>query len=134
VTVLIKKRLERIAGDTAEFLGYVSEEEKHRLILGCRALIQTQKEDFGIVPVEVMSLGKPVIAYGEGGALETVLENETGEFFAEQTAESLKKVLENFNEKRYQAALCIDRAKKFDKKTFKKELKNYMYQVAENII
>jgi len=61
-------------------LGKISDEEVNRWVAGCRALIFPGEEDFGIAPVEVQAAGRPVIAFGQGGALETVIEGETGVF------------------------------------------------------
>jgi glycosyltransferase involved in cell wall biosynthesis len=121
-----RQRLEKMASSSVSFLGYVPEEEKVKLILGCRALIQTQKEDFGIVPLEVMALGKPVIAFGEGGVLETVQPGETGEFYYSQTQEALSEVLKNFHESVYLSNVCIDRAGLFSKKNFQNNLRDFV--------
>src|SRR5208337_5413766 len=66
------KALRRMAGKTVDFLGRVGDREMRASVAGCRALIFPGEEDFGIVPVEVQSFGRPVIAYASGGALETV--------------------------------------------------------------
>jgi glycosyltransferase involved in cell wall biosynthesis len=84
-----------MAGDTIEFLGRVSDEELPKLYAQCRAFLFAADEDFGIVAVEAQSFGRPVIAYGHGGSLESVRVNDpsgrsdTGVFFSEQTASSL---------------------------------------------
>lgn len=119
-----RRRLESMAGQTCDFLGYIDEVEKAKVISGCKAVIITQKEDFGIVPLEVMACGKPVIAYGVGGSTETVLDGFTGRFFDEQTPEGLEKVLKIFNEKNYDSNICRKRAKEFSKKKFQEKLKN----------
>ena len=83
-------RLRAMAGPTVEFRGWASFEELQSLTQNCRALLFPGEEDFGIVPLEAMAAGRPVIAYGSGGALDTVVEGQTGTFFAEQTVESLE--------------------------------------------
>jgi len=82
----------------------------------------TQEEDFGIVALEAQAMGKPVIAYGAGGALETVVEGKTGEFFFPQTPEALAKVLKGFDPKKYKPKDCREQAGKFSKARFQQEL------------
>ena len=78
------------------FKGKVSDEEILCLFSGAKALLFPGIEDFGIIPVEANAAGCPVIAYRDGGALETVKENVTGIFFNEQTPESLISALDHF--------------------------------------
>ncbi len=81
--------LRRQAGPNVEFVGRVSDEAVRELYRRCRVLVFPGEEDFGIVPVEAMACGKPVVALGRGGLLETVEEGRTGVFFGEQTEEAL---------------------------------------------
>jgi glycosyltransferase involved in cell wall biosynthesis len=99
------KLLRRMAGPTVEFLGKVSDRELRENLAGCRALLFPGEEDFGIVPVEAQSFGRPVIAYASGGALETVrgslpdeteVKDSTGVFFADQSPASLVKAILHF--------------------------------------
>lgn len=91
------KRLRKLAGPTVEFLGRIDDGSLHEAYAHCRALLFPAEEDFGIVPVEAQSFGRPVIAYGRGGALETVIglqpgidvQAATGIFFHQQTVEAL---------------------------------------------
>jgi len=85
--------LQRIAGPTIQFLGRLSDAAVAAEYAHCRALIFPGEEDFGLTPLECMASGRPVIAYGAGGALETVQEGKTGIFFPEQTIGSLVKAL-----------------------------------------
>ncbi len=118
-----KKRLEKMAGGNVRFLGYVTEEEKKKLLKNCLALIFPQSEDFGITPLEAMASGRPVIAYKDGGALETLTEGKTGEFFYPQTKEALSVVISKFDPRKYLKDDCISRALQFDKSVFLSSLK-----------
>jgi len=84
-------RLRRIAKSNVRLLGWQASEVIHDHYRRCRAVILPGAEDFGIVPVEAMACGKPVLAYGQGGALETVIDGVTGLFFSEQTVASLNR-------------------------------------------
>ncbi len=84
-----RAELQRLAGPNVEFLGQVSEQQRQDLFAECRAFVFPGEEDFGITPLEAMAAGRPVIAYGAGGALDTVIEGVTGRFFAEQSAGAL---------------------------------------------
>jgi len=119
-------RLKKLAGPTVEFLGLVSDERLSELYRNCQAFIFPGMEDFGITPVEAMSFGKPVIALGEGGVLETVRPGRTGTFFAQETVESLVEALESFDPKDYKPKDCIAQAKKFSKERFQKEFRNFV--------
>jgi glycosyltransferase involved in cell wall biosynthesis len=124
-----ENRLKKMSDEHVEFMGYVSEEEKYRALENSHALIITQKEDFGITALEAMSAGKPVIAYKAGGVLETVINGVTGEFFEEQTADSLSQVLLNFNPSNYKSEDCKTRAAKFSKQKFMQELDEFVKNV-----
>ena len=89
-------KLRQSAGPTVRFLGAVSDSEMETHFSACRALLYPGVEDFGIVPLEVMASGRPVIAFGRGGALETVVEGRTGLFFHEQSVEALMAALARF--------------------------------------
>jgi glycosyltransferase involved in cell wall biosynthesis len=89
-----RRRLEAIAGPGVAFLGRLSDEQIRNEYRRALAVIMPGEEDFGLVPVEAHACGRPVVALGRGGALETVMDNETGVFFAEPTVESLAAALE----------------------------------------
>ena len=89
-------RLKAMAGPTIEFRGWASYEDVKARYQNCRALLFPGEEDFGIVPLEAMASGRPVIAYGSGGALDTVVDNQTGVFFDRQTAEDLAAAITRF--------------------------------------
>ena len=87
-----------MAGPSVSILGWQDESSVRRYLASCRALIFPGEEDFGIVPVEAQMMGRPVIAYGRGGALETVINRETGLFFYSQDVESLVGALNEFEQ------------------------------------
>ncbi|MEP2921537.1 glycosyltransferase [Sulfitobacter sp.] len=90
----VRAQLEERAGDNITFLGRVPFEQLKHQFATCRALVFPGEEDFGIVPVEVMASGRPVVAYGRGGALDTVHEGISGVCFEAQTIESLNAAIE----------------------------------------
>jgi len=131
-------RLKRIAGSSVEFLGNLSEEQKNEQYAHCRALLFPAEEDFGIVPVEAHSFGRPVIAFGRGGALETVRGPFAGEeiidsscdgiFFAEQTAESLLDAILVFeaSENTFSPAEIARNSVRFSTERFKREMADFI--------
>lgn len=121
-------RLRALAGPQASFLGRVSDSRRLALLERCRAVLFAAEEDFGMVPVEAMAAGKPVIAYGVGGALETVVAGETGEFFYRQTPEALAELLARWGGARYDPARCRARAAAFDVAVFRRRMR----EVVEN--
>jgi len=110
-----------------EFLGEVSDEEKMELMRNAKAFIFAgEDEDFGIVPVEAMGSGTPVIAYKSGGVKETVVEGDTGVFFEELTVESLKKAIQKFEGMKFDPEVCMRQAEKFGKERFVKEIQEFI--------
>lgn len=93
-----------------EFLGRVSDAERNRLLATCQAFLHPQYEDYGITAIEAMAAGAPVIAYGKGGALETVKEGITGTFFQEQTAASMAHALRSFDRGAYNPSVIAAHA------------------------
>lgn len=98
--------------------GGMSDDEFRRAYGEARALIFPGIEDFGIVPVEAQAAGTPVVAFGLGGALETVSEGETGMFFREHSAESLMNAIEEFEGRKWDSAACVRHAELFRKERF----------------
>lgn len=92
------KQLKAKAGPTITFLEKVDDATMEYHFSHCRALLYPGMEDFGIVPLEAMASGRPVIAYGRGGALETVVERKTGLFFHDQTSQSLSQAILAFED------------------------------------
>lgn len=121
--------LRSIAGPTVEFVGGVSDEELSKLYAGAKALIFCAlDEDFGIVPVEAMTYGTPVVALAQGGVVETVIDGKTGVLFKEAIEASLVEAIQRLEDSktvRWEEN-CIKQAKKFSKERFQKELKTFV--------
>jgi glycosyltransferase involved in cell wall biosynthesis len=101
-----------------ELLGRVAEDERDRLLARARALLFPGEEDFGIVPVEAQAAGLPVIAYGVGGARESVIDGATGVLFDEQSAASLAAAIERFEGMRFADATIRENARRFNRERF----------------
>jgi len=117
------KHLKKIAKSNIEFLGKISEAEKAELLAGARAFIHPQLEDFGITPIESMSVGRPVIAYGQGGATETVQHGVTGVLFPEQTWESLYEALIKFKPFEWDTQKIKEHSQQYQTEKFKEAIK-----------
>ncbi|MEW6554081.1 MAG: glycosyltransferase [Actinomycetota bacterium] len=118
--------LRAAAGPNIEFLGRVGDTELGELYSRCQALIFPPEEDFGIVPLEAMAAGRPVIAYRAGGALETVVEGETGMFFDRQDGESLMEAVRDFDAGRFDPHRVRRQALAFDVEVFKERIAAYV--------
>lgn len=118
--------LERMAGPTVQFRGRVSNHELARLLAHCRAFIFPGLEDFGIAPVEAQAAGRPVIAYGKGGALDTVVEGVTGLFFDEQTPEALMAAIQRFETLEFDPHAIRRHAEQFSVTRFKQQLHTFI--------
>ncbi|EET48107.1 glycosyltransferase [Thalassobium sp. R2A62] len=128
-----RKELEAAAGPNITFLGRVSFATLKDYYSRCRALIFPGVEDFGIVPVEVIASGRPVIALGRGGALDTVTHDMTGVLFEEATPDSLAKALNYFeqNEKNFQIKETSSFAEPFSPFEFRNKFSNYVSTILE---
>lgn len=126
-----KKIITNIAKGSSyiEILGRVDDNEKKKLLNNCRALIFPAEEDFGIVPLEAMSYGKPVLAFGRGGAIETVLEGKTGHLFYNQDVDSLNIALGEMEKMNFDWKDIRKWAHKFAKSRFKKEIMALVYSL-----
>lgn len=117
------------AGPNIHFLGRQPRAKIRELLQGCQAFLFPGLEDFGIAPVEAMSVGRPVIAYGGGGALDTILPGITGELFAQQNAESLYQTLACFDPNAYDPAACRAQAEQFSVEQFRHKLLTFLQHV-----
>lgn len=122
----VEQTLRRQAGPTVEFLGYVPDADLPKLYAGAKAFIHPQEEDFGITAVESMAAGRPVIAYGKGGATETVVHGKTGLLFQRQDWETLADLLLSFDEKAFDPAAIRAHAEQFATARFQAALKTYV--------
>ena len=113
------KRLRSMAGPTVELHGALPDEEVAELYARCRAVLFPGFEDFGIVPVEAQAAGRPVVAYGRGGALDTVLDGSTGVLFAEQSVESLAEAVLRLEAAPADPAACRANAERFGREHFR---------------
>ncbi|MFA4966607.1 MAG: glycosyltransferase [Candidatus Margulisiibacteriota bacterium] len=120
------ERLRSLAGDNIKFLGRLNDEEIKRLYSECRALIFSGEEDFGITPLEAAASGSPTIAYGRGGALETIIDGRTGILFDRQTEESLSMAVMKFKSSGFDKKDLLAQAEKFSKDRFKERIRGFL--------
>lgn len=132
-----KKRLQSLAGPTVTFAGYLPHDEVRALYASSRATIFPGDEDFGLVPLESIASGTPVVAYRGGGALETMVEGQTGEFFDQPTSSSLQEAMKKLEsqyqiasgdrygtqQKKYSKEVMFEQAKKFSRAEFEKKIR-----------
>ncbi len=117
-------------GSNVEYLGEISDTEKDKLMKGAKGFIfASLDEDFGIIPVESMMNGTPVIAHKSGGVIETVVEGKTGVFFDDLTIESINSAIKKFEKIKFNASELQKHADKFSKKRFEKEIKDFVDKV-----
>ncbi|PIR97003.1 MAG: glycosyltransferase family 4 protein [Candidatus Doudnabacteria bacterium CG10_big_fil_rev_8_21_14_0_10_41_10] len=116
------------SGKNIRFLGRVTDEKLRDLYRGAQAFIFPSLEDAGIMMLESLAMGTPVIAYGKGGALEFIKPGQHGELFYEQTKESLKTVLENFDPSKYNQEELVKQAERFSKQSFRSQMNSFIYK------
>jgi glycosyltransferase involved in cell wall biosynthesis len=122
--------LKATASANVHFLGRQPRARVRELLRGCRAFLFPGLEDFGIAPVEAMSCGRPVIAFGGGGALDTVIPGVSGELFGEPSVNSLANTLAHFDWRAYSPAACRAQAECFSAENFRRQLAAYLATVA----
>jgi glycosyltransferase involved in cell wall biosynthesis len=128
-----RPRLERLAGPNVEFLGWVDEPARRDLFARCRAFIFPGEEDFGITPLEAMAAGRPVIAFGAGGALETVHDGVTGRFFFEPSAAALAAAVAAARTDRYDPLTIRRHAESFGRRVFLERMRDLIDETVETV-
>lgn len=119
-------RLKKLAGPNIEFLGRISDEELVGYFSKCQAFIFPQEEDFGVIAIEAMASGTPLIAYRGGDIPEHMEEGKAGIFFENQTTEDIISAVERFRSSDYDPEYIRSNVLKFDKNIFKDKIKNYI--------
>jgi len=126
------EQLKQLGGKNVEFVGEVSDSAKIELMRHAKAFIFAgEDEDFGMVPVESMSVGTPVISYRSGGPKESIIEGKTGLFFSHLTVMSLVKAINQFNTMSFDPKDCREQAERFSTQRFIKEIKQFVNTISE---
>lgn len=123
--------LKSIARDNIHLLGFVDNAKLVHLMQEAKGFIFAANEDFGIVPVEAMAAGTGVIAYGKGGATETVIDDKTGILFEKQSVKSISEAIKRFEKIKINPKDCLNQADRFDRSIFKKEIIKLINNVKE---
>lgn len=118
--------LRKKAGPSTRFLGRLSDTQVADEYARCRALVFAGEEDFGLTPLEAMASGRPVVAYGAGGALESVVEGKTGLFFAEQSSDALAAALTAIGQMTFDPDTLRAHAMRFDIAVFEQRLREFV--------
>jgi glycosyltransferase involved in cell wall biosynthesis len=119
-------KIKRLKTENVELLGYQTFTVLKEYMEKAKAFVFAAEEDFGIVTVEAQACGTPVIAFGMGGSLETVKNNETGLFFYRQTADAIIEAVASFEKLHFDYASIRKHAEQFSKERFKQEIKNFV--------
>ena len=127
-----KKRLMKMARSNIEFTGRLSDEDLAKTYARAKAFIFPQEEDFGIVAIEALASGKPIIAFRGGDIVEHVQEGQEGLFFDEQTPEALVEVLQKFNSENFDSQKIREKALPFNREIFKRKIKHHIENSLEN--
>lgn len=122
----LEKKLRQIAGPTIEFTGSLPDSGIRDYYRGCKAFLFPGFEDFGMTPVEAQACGKPVLAYGHGGVLDSVLPGVTGVFFAEQSTESLIKGIQDLESREWNSGKIRAHAENFSSGEFRRKLSEFI--------
>jgi glycosyltransferase involved in cell wall biosynthesis len=124
-----RPRLEALAGPTVTFLGHIPDRKVEYIASRCRALLFPGEEDFGMAPLEIAAAGRPTIAYRAGGAVESIIEGETGVFFDAQTPESLSEAIERFERMTWFSGLLRRHAETFSSAVFHDRFRMFLRRI-----
>ncbi len=122
------ERLRGLGGEQVTFAGLVDKPSLVDLYAGCRALLFCSEEDYGLAPIEAQASGRPVIAYGAGGALETVSDGQSGIFFGEQTTDSLVAAMLRFERESFDPVRVRASVARFDVEPFTRHVRNFVLE------
>jgi len=122
-------RLKAMAGPTVEMLGFVPDEKLPELYSNAKAFLFAPFEDAGVVPLEAQACGTPVVAFGKGGVLDTVIDGETGVYFGEQTVDSVVDAIQKFEGMHFDECLIRKHAAQFSAERFREK----MLEVFDNL-
>jgi glycosyltransferase involved in cell wall biosynthesis len=128
-----RKSLEQMAGPTVTFVGRVGDEDLNQIMGEAKALIFPGEEDFGIVPVEMQATGRPVIAFGRGGVLDTVVPGETGWLFAEQSVDAVVEAVQKADQITWDAARIRQQAERFRPDVFRERFRRAVLAPASHL-
>ncbi|MFM2032727.1 MAG: hypothetical protein RLZZ297_1492 [Chloroflexota bacterium] len=128
-----RAELEALAGPTIRFVGRISEAERLELFAGCKAFLFPGEEDFGITPLEAMAAGRPVVAYHGGGALDTVIDGQTGLFFPIQTVEALRHAIGRVDQIPWDAAAIRAHAEYYGRDRFVARMRDFIANHHEDL-
>jgi glycosyltransferase involved in cell wall biosynthesis len=120
-------RLRAMAGPTVQFIGYVPDADLPALFANSTALLWPQFEDAGVTPIEAQACGTPIVAYGKGGALDTILDGVTGVFFTEQTKESLHSAIQKLQTLSLSPEVIRTHARKFSATAYRQALEEHIH-------
>ncbi len=125
------KRLQKMAGPNIEFLGRVPDEELPKYYSECKAFVFPQEEDFGIVAIEALASGRPLVAYSGGDIPEHMEDGKMGVFFSRQTPQAIIEAVEKIQKMEFDPEYIRSKALKFDREIFKEKIRDYVEEAVE---